>query len=50
MNADDETPKRSVSFYGKKIYYINPLIAKKAPPTKKEPEQRYDDVEEDKDK
>ena len=47
---DDDTPKHPVSFYGKKVYYINPLIAKKALPTKKEPEQRYEDVEKDEDK
>ena len=50
MQTDNDTPKRPVSFYGKKIYYINPLLAKKVVPAKKAPEYASEEIEEDQDK
>lgn len=50
MDKDNELPKNTIIYYGKKTYYINPLIAKRAPPPKKEPEDLYENVEDDKDK
>jgi len=50
MQTDNNSPKPLVSHYGKKIYYINPLIVQRAILTKKEPECLYEDIEEDKDR
>ena len=47
-NSLNNSPqKEPVIFYGKKVYILNPLIARKEP-IKKEPEYRYEDIEEDK--
>jgi len=48
MQIDNEPPKKPVSYYGKKTYTINPLIAKTVPPAKKNPEYCYEDIKEDK--
>jgi hypothetical protein len=50
MQTDNSSPKPPVSHYGKKIYYINPLIVQRATLTEKEPEYLYEDIEEDKDR
>ncbi len=50
METDNELPKQPISYYGKKIYFINPLIAKRATPPKKEPEKLYEDIVEDSDR
>ncbi len=48
MQTDKNPPAPPVSYYGKKIYYINPLIVEEEAPAKKEPEYRYEDIEGDK--
>jgi len=48
MQTDNEPQKEPVSYYGKKIYFINPLIAKTVPPAKKNPEYCNENIEEDK--
>jgi len=53
MSADNDLPKRPVSYYGKKLYYINHpriLIAQKALPQKKEPKYTDEDIEEHREK
>ena len=37
--------KQPVPYYGKKVYYINPIIANKDRDGKKEPEYWYEDIE-----
>jgi hypothetical protein len=50
METDNNSPERPIVYYGKKVYYINPLIAKKVVPPKKEPDYRKETVEDDRDK
>ena len=50
MQTDNDSHKQPVSYYGKKIYYINPLIAKKADKAKKEPDYSTENVEEGNDR
>jgi len=49
MQTDDDSPKHSFSYYGKKDYYVNPLTAFFSIPTKKEPEYFNENVEKDED-
>ena len=48
MQIDNEPPKQPVSYYGKKTYTINPLIAKSIIPTKKDPEYWDEIIKKDK--
>jgi len=48
MLTDKNPPTPAVSYYGKKIYYLNPLIVEEVAPAKKEPEYQYEDIEDDK--
>ena len=50
MNTDKDTAKPTVTYYGKKVYYMNPLIAKKPTTVQKQPKYMYEDIEEDKDR
>jgi len=46
MQTDSEPTKKHVSYYGKKIYFINPLIAQKLAIAEKVPECLYEDIDE----
>jgi len=50
MENDQEQKIRPVIFYGKKVYRLHPLIARKKPPEIKIPNYRDEQVEKDKDR
>ena len=41
----EQSEKQPVIIYGKKVYFINPLIAKKETSLQKEPNYLYEDIE-----
>lgn len=41
----EQSEKQPVIIYGKKVYFINPLIAKKEISLQKEPNYLYEDIE-----
>jgi hypothetical protein len=44
----EHSENHPVSYYGKKVYYFNPLIARKETTAKNEPSYLYEDTEDDK--
>jgi hypothetical protein len=40
----EHSEKKHVPSYGNKVYYLNPLIVRKEPANKKEPEYLYEDI------
>ena len=50
MAFEKNTAKPTVTYYGKKVYYMNPLIAKKPTTLQKQPKYYYEDIDEDNDR
>lgn len=43
---NNNSPKSQISYFGKKVYYFNELIARKDTNDKNKPEFYYEDIEE----